>query len=746
MDKPPEHDRLPPDPVGDDLPPAEGQQTLVGILERITFQNTENGFVIGRLYREKKHKTVTVKGVLGNVREGETLKLWGRWETHPTYGPQFAVSSALVMAPATLEGMERYLAANVHGIGEKLARRIVKTFGHETFNVIDHAPEKLLEVPKFPRKVLAAVKEGWSEQKVRRENLVFLHSVGISPLFADRIYTLYGIGTAEAIKDNPYRLALEVQGIGFRSADLIAGKLGIAADSPRRAEAGALHVMDETIGEGHTGYPRQGLIERATALLEVERAVVEEAVGTLLRDGMLKALPAPGEDGEEELLFRNRFFRAEEAIVRHLRRIEENPAFTQFRTVERTVAVMERDSGIYLNNEQREAVEAALAHKLLVITGGPGTGKTTIIRFILGMVATDLPSVALAAPTGKAAKRLSEATGRAASTIHRLLEAGPRGFQRNVERPIHAELVIIDESSMIDTLLMEALLSALPDHARLVLVGDVDQLPSVGAGRVLGDLIGSRRCPVVRLEAVFRQSERGRITANAHAIRKGTMPDLSRPAGDELLDFYFLPEADPARIVDKIRMMVLERIPEAFGFDAHSDLQVLSPMHRGLTGTQNLNRMLQSWLNPNGSQISGGDPPFRVGDRVMQTRNNYDKDVFNGDMGEIKGHDPEQGLVQIDFDGRELSFERKHMEHITLGYAITVHKAQGSEYPAVVVPLTTHHAVMLQRNLIYTAITRARRLVVVIGTQKAMGMAVRNARPLVRHTGLLARLRLFPHL
>jgi exodeoxyribonuclease V alpha subunit len=744
-DPPPARDQL----RLDDLPEPSvppGTLTLVGVLERITFANADNGFVIGRVLAEGQREPVTVKGVLGAVREGETLKLWGSWEEHPTYGLQFAVSSSLVLEPTTLEGIERYLEANIDGVGRKLAKRIVKTFGHETFDVIDREPEKLLEVPKFSRKALESVRTGWQAQKVKREMLVFLHSVGVSPLFAERIFQAYGIGSVEAVKDNPYRLALDIQGIGFRTADLIALRLGVERTSPRRAEAGALYALEEAGGEGHTGLPRGRLVERAAALLEVSPALVDAAVGDLLAGGLLKTLDAAEEEigplaaDPEALVFRNRFHRAEQAIVAHLERLSVAGAFTRFPTLDSAVASMERESGIYLSDGQRAAVEQALGHKVLVITGGPGTGKTTIIRFILGLVAGHMPSIALAAPTGKAAKRLAEATGRPASTIHRLLEAGPKGFQRNADRPVEVELLIVDESSMIDTLLMEALLSALPDHARLVLVGDVDQLPSVGPGQVLSDLIGSARFPVARLETVFRQSERSRITANAHAIRRGELPDLSRPADGEQVDFYFLPEADPARIVDKIRTLVLERIPEAFGFDPRSDVQVLSPMHRGLTGAQNLNRMLQQWLNPDGREIGAGDPVFRVGDRVMQTRNDYDHEVFNGDMGEIVGFDPEAGTVSIDFDGHGVEFERRHLEHLTLGYTITVHKSQGSEYPAVVLPLTTHHSIMLQRNLLYTAITRGRRLVVVVGTERALAMAVHNARPTVRHTGLKARL------
>ncbi len=725
---------------------TRGAQVLVAVLEHITYANEDNGFVIGRVRDEKSGELLTVKGVLGAAKEGETLKLWGEWEEHPTYGPQFAVASALVMEPTSLEGIERYLASHIKGVGEKLAKRIVKLFGADTFTVIDNEPEKLLEVPKFPRKALESVKEDWSDHKLKREILVFLHSVGVSLLFGERIWTAYGIGAVETVKDNPYRLAMDVQGIGFRTADLIASRLGIPADSPRRAEAALLYVLDESGTEGHTGLPRAKVVERTAALVEQEPGRIEEAVETLLGDGQLKALGLTAEGlpeerpGEDALLFRNRFFRAEEAIVKHLGRISASSAFARIEAVEGAIASMEADSGVYLSDEQRMAVEDALAHKLLVITGGPGTGKTTIVRFILGLAATEMPTVVLAAPTGKAAKRLAEATGHEASTIHRLLEAGPKGFQRNAENPLETELAIIDESSMIDTLLMAALLAALPDHVRLVLVGDVDQLPSVGPGRVLGDLIESGRFPVARLEKIFRQSEASSITANAHHIRKGENLDLSRPGGEGLSDFYFMAESDPERIVEKVRMLVLERIPEAFGMTSLTDVQVLSPMHRGLTGTQNFNLMLQQWLNPEGKEVPLGNPRFRVGDRVMQTRNDYDHLVFNGDMGEIKAYEKDAGRLHVEFDGRPVALEGKQADHLMLGYAISVHKSQGSEYPAVILPLTTHHAIMLQRNLLYTAITRGRRLVVIVGTEKAIGMAVRNARPVTRHTGLKPRL------
>jgi len=716
------------------------QEVLTGQLERITFNNPENGFLIGRLRVEGSGEEATVRGVLPGLLEGERVKLWGEWEDHPTYGPQFKAHTLVILDPNTLEGMAKYLELNIEGIGPTLAKRIVKTFGLETFALIDKEPERLLEVPKLSRKVLDNIAANWGGLRAKRDILVFLHSVGISALFADRIFTAYGLASVETVKDNPYRLAMEVQGIGFRTADQIARNLGFALDAPPRIEAGVLHTLDEAGQEGHTGLPLGLLVATAGRLLEVAPQPVADAAERLRAGGLLALEEMDSEATDSALAQRRRMRRAEEAIAGHLERIAAGEAFTRFKEIAATVTEMERSSGLYLSPAQRTAVEEVLQHKILIITGGPGTGKTTIIRFILGLVAGSLPSVVLAAPTGKAAKRMGEATGQPSSTIHRLLEAGPRGFGRTAERQLETELVIIDESSMIDTVLMAALLEAIPDHARLVLVGDVDQLPSVGPGRVLGDLIESGRLPVARLEQIFRQSRESRITANAHAIRRGELPDLTRPEGETLTDFYFMEEDDPARIVDRMRGLLLERIPQRFGLDPKTQVQVLSPMHRGLTGAQNLNRMLQEWLNPSGPEITLGEQPYRVGDKVMQTRNDYEKEVFNGDMGEITGFDAGRGELLLDFDGREVRLERKGLDTLTLGYAITVHKSQGSEYPAVVLPLTTHHAIMLQRNLLYTAITRGKNLVVILGTRKALAMAVNNSRPVVRHTGLRTRL------
>jgi len=726
-----------------DAPDAEQQEAITGHLEHITFSNDENGFLVGRLSVDEGGRfrgEAVIRGILPSVRKGERIKIWGNWEEHPSYGTQFHVRSFLVLEPATLEGIALYLEHNIHGVGPKLAERIVKIFGKDTFRVIDETPEKLLEVPKFPAKVLTGLRESWAETRVKREIIVFCHSVGISPLFAERIFSAYGVMAVETIKNNPYRLVMDIQGIGFRSADQIARNMGLAMESPARVEAGVMHALDEASQEGHTGLPRTMLLSSAAELLQVAPELVEKALETLLGDGLLSLLERLAEPDAPPLVQYGRMRKAEDSISEDLGRIAGGAAFTRFKEITETVSAMEGATGISLSAAQRQAVEDALSHKLLVITGGPGTGKTTIIRFILGMVAGTMPQVALAAPTGKAAKRLGEATGQQATTLHRLLEASPVGFRRNRDCQLEMELIIVDESSMIDTLLLAALLAATPTHARLILVGDVDQLPSVGPGRILGDLIESGSFAVSRLETIFRQSEQSRITANAHNIRKGRMPDLSRPAGDELSDFYFIEEAEPERIVEKIRTMLMERIPRRFNLEPKNDVQVITPMHRGLTGARNLNQMLRQWLNPDGQEAIIGGRSFRVGDKVMQTRNDYEKEVFNGDMGEVVAYNSESGQLAIDFEGNRVWMDRKGMDNVTLGYAITVHKSQGSEYPAVILPLTTHHAIMLQRNLLYTAITRGRGLVVLIGTKRAVSLAVHNARPVVRHTGLLERL------
>ncbi|MDH4224553.1 MAG: ATP-dependent RecD-like DNA helicase [Deltaproteobacteria bacterium] len=715
------------------------EQTLTGTLERITYQNPENHFLIGRLLCEGQRQTVTIKGSLFNVFEGQALKLWGKWEEHHSYGKQFNVSGFAAVEPTSLAGIERYLASGViKGVGKAWAQRIVKAFGAETLDIIDSEPEKLLEVPKMSRKILENIRESWEEQKAVREIMVFLHSLGISQAYADRIFRTYGFSGFAVLKENPYRLAMDVSGIGFRIADGIAAKLGIDRLSPQRAEAGVVYTLEETAGEGHTCYPKEKLVDRAAEILEIPRDNVLQAVASLQDDNLLK--PYPPEQSPNPRLFRPRMDRAERNIAASLTRILQGPPFTAVKDIPARLAAMEHENAILLDPQQKKAVTAALDHKVLILTGGPGTGKTTIIRFILGLVADSIPSISLAAPTGKAAKRLTETTGRTALTLHRLLETSPKGFERNADNPLEAELLIVDECSMIDTLLMESLLDGLQDHARLVLVGDVDQLPSVGAGQVLGDMIASRRFEVVVLDKIHRQSAASRITSNAHLVRKGVVPDLSRPPGEALVDFYFMRESEPEKIVEKIILMATRRIPERFGLDPKLDVQIITPMHRGPTGVANLNRVLQDALNPSGAEVLFGENRYRVGDRVMQIKNNYEKKVFNGDVGEITQYKEDGGMLSIQFDEREISYERKELDTITLGYAITVHKSQGSEYPAVIIPFTTHHAIMLQRNLFYTALTRGKKLVVLIGTDKAVQMAVHNARREERFTALRDRL------
>ena len=722
---------------------AEGGRPLVGLLDRITFQNPDSGFTIGRLLAEGTRHPITIKGLLFNVSEGRTLKLWGSWEEHREYGAQFKVERYQEVEPTTLEGMERFLSSTVAGVGERTARRIVKAFGLETFATLDKTPERLLEVPKITRRVVENVKESWAAHRAVREIMVFLHGLGISQGYAERIFRQYGMASIAVLKDNPYRLAMDVRGIGFRIADSIAAKLKIAPESPQRVEAGIVYVLEELAGEGHTGHPETRLIGRCADILAQPVTLVSQGLSSLVAQGLVRrsggAAAGEAAEGAEPFYLRPKYDHAEARIAERLARILESEPAREIADVAGRLAALERESGIYLDAEQREAVAQALRHKVLILTGGPGTGKTTIIRFILRLAGGGEAAVALAAPTGKAAKRMAEATGHPASTIHRLLEAGREGFARGEHLPIEADLLILDESSMIDTLLMRSLLEAVPPEARLVLVGDVDQLPSVGPGMVLEDLIASGRIPVVRLERVHRQSRQSRITANAHRIRRGEPPDLARPEGDALTDFYFMPESEPERIVPLLLDFVTKHIPRRFELDPKADIQVLTPMHKGPTGAQNLNRTLQGALNPDGQEIRYGDRQFRVGDRVMQIRNDYDKDVFNGDVGEITAWDAEEEALTVRFDERAVEYARKELDQLVLAYAITVHKAQGSEYPAVVLPFTTHHAIMLQRNLLYTAITRGRRLVVVIGTENAIGMAVRNSRREPRFTALRGR-------
>ena len=575
--------------------------------------------------------------------------------------------------------------------------------------------------------------------------MTFLRGVGISHAYAQRIFAKNGLNSIPLIKANPYQLT-DIPGIGFLTADGIARNLGFDNNSPHRADAGLLYMLEQQALNGHTCFPRRDLLEKTVQELNIDSSMLESSIRQLLEDRLLNSEKIEDASGiEQELVSRPRFYKAERRVAENIFRILNSEAYTVYEGESYLIEEQERKVGLKLDPAQREAVEAALQDKVLIITGGPGTGKTTIVRFILGLMRTRIPAIALAAPTGRAAKRITETTGAAASTIHRLLEASNIGFQRDRENPLEQELLILDETSMIDTLLMDSLLEAVPSASRLILVGDVDQLPSVGAGAVLSDLIESRSIPVVRLDHIFRQAADSFITVNAHKVRRGEMPDFSssnRQTEDDnqLLDFYFIKESNPEKIVEKILLMSTERIPQRFELDPMMDIQVLTPMHRGVTGAIHLNRKLQDVINPDAKGLEHREQWFRIGDKVMQQQNDYEKLVFNGDLGRIVNCDPKTKELHVQFDQQIVHYQGKEIDQLSLAYAITVHKSQGSEYSAVIVPLTTHHYMMLQRNLLYTAITRGKQLVVLIGTDAAIKKAVENEGSTRRFTGLLHQL------
>jgi exodeoxyribonuclease V alpha subunit len=648
--------------------------------------------------------------------------------------------------PTSEEGIIRYLSSEVFkGIGKITAERIVKKFGKDTFKIIDSSPKLLSKVKGVGRKQQKSLLDAWDAQRGLRDVMTFLRGVGISHAYAQRIFVKNGLNSIPLIKANPYQLT-DIPGIGFLTADGIARNLGFDNNSPHRADAGLLYMLEQQALNGHTCFPRRDLLEKTVQELNIDSSMLESSIRQLLEDRLLNSDKIEDASGnEQELVSRPRFYKAERRVAENIFRILNSEAYTVYEGESYLIEEQELKVGLKLDPAQREAVEAALQHKVLIITGGPGTGKTTIVRFILGLMRTRIPAIALAAPTGRAAKRITETTGAAASTIHRLLEASNIGFKRDRENPLEQELLILDETSMIDTLLMDSLLEAVPSASRLILVGDVDQLPSVGAGAVLSDLIESGLIPVVRLDHIFRQAADSFITVNAHKVRRGEMPDFSssnRQTEDDnqLLDFYFIKESNPEKIVEKILLMSTERIPQRFELDPMMDIQVLTPMHRGVTGAINLNRKLQDVINPDAKGLEHLEQWFRIGDKVMQQQNDYEKLVFNGDLGRIVNCDPKTKELHVKFDQQIVHYQGKEIDQLSLAYAITVHKSQGSEYSAVIVPLTTHHYMMLQRNLLYTAITRGKQLVVLIGTDAAIKKAVENEGSTRRFTGLLHQL------
>lgn len=725
--------------------PSDSLTRLRGQIERVTYADEESGFVVARVKVHGRREPVTVIGTMAGPTPGETIEMEGEWGNHRKYGEQFRIVSCRCTAPATVQGIEKYLGSGlIRGIGPVMARRIVAMFGKETLDIIEKDPDRLAGVEGIGGKRIEGIRKAWAEQKEIREVMIFLQSHGVSAAFGVKIYRQYGNDSIPVVRENPYRLAADIFGIGFLTADRIAEKLGFSRDSALRVEAGILHVLHELAAEGHMYCPRERLIETCGEILQVDGEAVVRALGAAASEGTV-VIEDPGGDaaGEEanRAVYLAGYHVAETGVAARLRELLRAPRILRRIDGERAVPWIQEKLSIKLAEKQIEAVRTAAESKVMVLTGGPGTGKTTILLGVLKMFSAAGAGILLAAPTGRAAKRMGEATGREAKTIHRLLEYNIRkgGFQKNEESPLDCDLLIVDEASMIDTLLMHHLLKALPRKASLLLVGDVNQLPSVGAGNVLRDIIDSRVAPVVRLEEIFRQARESAIVVNAHRINGGLLPDPG-PPGDRTQDFYFIEQGEPEKALELVITLVRDRIPKRFGFDPMNDIQVLTPMHKGTVGAASLNAALQDALNPGGAEILRGGRRFRVNDRVMQTVNDYEKEVYNGDIGRIASIDEEAGEVAVVFDDREILYDFSDLDELILAYAVSVHKSQGSEYPAVVLPVLTQHYVLLQRNLLYTGVTRGKKLVVIVGTRRALAIAVRNNRTMKRFTLLRQRL------
>ncbi len=718
-------------PVGDSA-------TLEGVLDHIVYANEENAWSVVRLLVPRHREPVTAVGNLLGVQPGESLRLDGRWTRSRKYGEQFRVDSFVTLKPATLVGIERYLGSGlVRGIGKVMAARLVGQFGLQTLEIIESEPERLTDVPGIGPVRSARIRRAWEEQRHIQDVMVFLQSHGVSSTYAVKIYKTYRERAIAIVRDDPYRLAADIFGIGFKTADRIAGRLGIPPTSPRRAAAGVIHVLGELADQGHVYAERQELEALTAKMLEIETAAVERAIDELAREGSVVLDGIRG-----EAVYLRSLYIAEAGVAERLLGMLMTATPPIDVDVDRAIAWLESRTGITLAAGQARAIRRAVSSRLLVITGGPGTGKTTLVNGIVQILERKGVRIALAAPTGRAAQRLRETTGREAKTVHRLLEWAPGGlaFERNAERPLDVDLVILDEVSMIDTVLAYHIVKALPSHGRLILVGDMDQLPSVGPGSVLRDLIASGAVDVVRLDEIFRQAEASLIVVNAHRVNRGEMPYLEPLTPEKPADFFLVERPEPDDVLATVKRLVGERIRARFGFDPIEDVQVLTPMHKGVLGAANMNAELQALLNPTGTSITRGSRILRVGDKVMQIRNNYTLGVWNGDIGRVTEIDDVEREVEVRFDDRRVRYDDGALDELVLGYACSVHKSQGSEYPAVVIPLHTQHYVMLQRNLLYTAITRARRLVVLVGSRRALAIAVKNQTTEARNTRLAGRL------
>jgi len=721
---------------------AEPYATLEGAVARITYVSEESQYVVARLDVPGKSDPVTIVGTVLSLTPGEMLRVHGRWSHHAKYGEQFRVERYESIVPATIAGIQKYLGSGmIKGIGPIFAKRLVEAFGEGTLKVIEEAPTRLAEVDGIGPIRQQRITTAWAEQREIREVMLFLQGHGVSPAYAVKIFKAYGQAAISTVRENPYRLARDIRGIGFKTADKIARELGIPTDSPLRAAAGILHTLNELTDEGHVYVPETELLRAAEESLEIPAALLPDALSVLCADEAVVVEPLPA----GRAVYLTALHISETHLARQITDLLRAPRAVPPIDLTQALPWVEQKTGLALTEEQRQAVRLAFQEKLLIITGGPGTGKTTILKAVIRLLAAKMLRVHLASPTGRAAKRLAEVTGHEATTLHRLLEWNPRegGFQRNARHPLETDFVVVDEVSMIDVLLAHHLLQAIPLTATLLLVGDADQLPSVGPGTVLQDLLSVPGIPAIRLTTIFRQAAQSRIVSNAHRVNRGEFPDLSVGAAGQAQDFYFLSEEDPEKLQQLIVDLAHRRLPARYGLDPRADIQVLTPMHRGPIGAGQLNTALQTALNPPRNEemdLLRGGRIFRVGDRVLQIRNNYDKGVYNGDLGRIAAIDPTEQAVTVQVDEREVSYDFSELDELTLAYAATVHKSQGSEYPAVILPMHTTHYLMLQRNLLYTAITRARRLLVLVGMKKALAIAVKNDATVRRRSRLADRL------
>lgn len=714
--------------------------SIDGSVERIVFHNEENGYTVLRLMPEGGKDVQTVIGHMMQPQAGVRLRITGRWVSNARFGRQIQMEECQELMPATTEGIRLYLASGlIKGVGESMAGKIVSKFGEDTIRVLDEEPEKILKIPGVGRKSYARIIEGWNAHKGIRELMLFLQPHGITANYAVRIYRHYGQQALDIVRENPYRLAMDIHGIGFVTADAAAAKLGFDKDHPLRAQAALLYTLRKCNDDGHVYVPREKLLSLTADQLEVPYDLAEDAIASLEAEDRIVCEEMDGEEG----IYLSRYHHYESKTAFYLQRLLRSPKSVRFTDPDAAVDKVLGKLPITLAPEQEEAVRTAARSKIMVLTGGPGTGKTTIINAIIKVFDEVKAKLLLAAPTGRAAKRMAETSGRESKTIHRLLEYSPRedGFARNEDNPLACALLVVDEASMMDTMLFYHLLKAAPLGATLLLVGDVHQLPSVGPGNVLKDIIASGAVPVVELTEIFRQSAESEIICNAHLINRGEVPSLES-SKDRLSDFYFIRQEDPEKVADLIVDLVKNHIPRRFGLDAVDDIQVLTPMHKGAAGSGNLNLRLQEALNTRAGEthIKRGDRIFHLHDKVMQIRNNYDKDIFNGDIGRIILMDVKERTLTIRFDDRNVPYDFDQLDEVIPAYAISIHKSQGSEYPAVVIPVMSQHYMLLQRNLIYTGVTRGKKLVVLVGESRALHMAVKNNRMHKRHTRLAQRL------